>query len=467
MPADVRLYNSLTRRIEPFAPRDTADVKMFVCGPTVYDGIHIGNARTFTVFDVLAKWLRYRGYGLTYLQNITDVDDRIIARAAEASEDALVYARRYEQIFRDDMQALGNDAVDQFVRATDHITQVIAQVKTLRDKGHAYLIEGDGWYFDLSTFADYGKLSGRTSLQAEDAVSRIDDNTSKRNAGDFCLWKLSKPGEPVWDEEELGAGRPGWHIEDTAMTEHYFGPQYDLHGGGIDLKFPHHEAEIAQQEAASGKIPFVRHWMHAGFLQLDGSKMSKSVGNILRLRDALERYGAPALRFFFLSALWSDPLDCSDRSLDAASAAVQRIGEAAQRCVSFPYASGGGNGLDDRFTSAHDDLVSAMDDNLNTPRAFGILFECVSDVNQAMAAGTLTTAEAASFRGLLTFASDIFGIVPAGPPDIPDEVLSLVSEREDARSRKDWDVADNLRLRLSELGWRVDDTSYGPLIKKD
>src|SRR3989344_3403901 len=281
----MKIYNTLTKTKEDFTSREDKKVRMFVCGPTVYDHIHIGNARTFVFFDVVAKYLRHAGFEVQYIQNITDIDDKIIARAKEAEEDPLAFAKKYEEIFLADMKAIGVTAVNQFDRATDHIPEVTKQIKTLIEKEHAYLIEGNGWYFDLSTFPEYGKLSGRTAEMANDAVSRIDENDKKRNKGDFCLWKLSKPEEPAW-ESKLGQGRPGWHIEDTAITEKYFGPQYDLHGAAQDLMFPHHEAEIAQQESASGLKPFVKYWMHSAFLVNKEKKMSKSLGHFITLNEA-------------------------------------------------------------------------------------------------------------------------------------------------------------------------------------
>ncbi len=443
----IRLHNSLTRKTEELASRAPGRVEMFVCGPTVYDRIHIGNARTFTVFDVVAKWLRYRGLEVNYIQNITDIDDRIIIRANEHGENPLEYARRFDEAFRTDMQALGNDAVSQYARASDHVPQVITQVKALRNKGNAYLIEGDGWYFDLTTFPDYGKLSGRTGLQANDAVSRIDDSEKKRNTGDFCVWKLSKPGEPSWEDAELGAGRPGWHIEDTAITEHYFGPQYDLHGGGMDLKFPHHEAEIAQQEAASGKVPFVKYWMHVGFLENKSEKMSKSLGNFLSLHDALSKYDPAVLRFYFLSNHYRAPLDFSDSALDIAQAAVRRITELMLKRSDVV--------IDEAPTIAA--ISSAMDDDFNTPKAFAVMFDLVRESN---AKGAVPP------KSFFTFLSDTFGIISEGPALVPEEIQKLVDERQLAREQKDWTTSDNLRDQLSELGYTVDDTPYGPLVKK-
>src|SRR3989344_6827251 len=255
----LKIYNTLTKQKEEFNKQPGDKVRMFVCGPTVYDYPHIGHARTYVIFDVIAKYLRYKGIELNYLQNITDIDDKIIARAKERGIEPKELADKFEKLYYEDMKAIGIDSVSQYACATEHIPEIVDQVKRLIDKGHVYKIDpstslgaSGGFYFDLSTFPDYGKLSGRTAAQAEDSVSRIDESVSKRNKGDFVLWKLSGKDEPGWDTE-LGYGRPGWHIEDTAISEKYLGQQYEIHGGAQDLMFPHHESEIAQQESASGK----------------------------------------------------------------------------------------------------------------------------------------------------------------------------------------------------------------------
>ncbi|MCC6934332.1 MAG: cysteine--tRNA ligase [Candidatus Yanofskybacteria bacterium] len=462
----VNLYNSLTRKVGTLTPRTEGTVHMFVCGPTVFDFIHVGNARTFTIFDVIAKWLRYRGHEVTYLQNITDIDDKIIRRAAEQGREPLEYAREFEQHYRDDMQSLGNTAVSQYPRATDHIEQVKAQVKTLIAKGHAYLIDGDGWYYDLATFPDYGKLSGRTGLQADDAVSRIDDSEKKRNTGDFALWKLSKPGEPSWDDPELGAGRPGWHIEDTAITEHYFGPQYDLHGGAMDLKFPHHEAEIAQQEAASGLVPFVRYWMHAGFLQIDQKRMGKSMGNMLSVREALAKWSPETIRFFLLSGHYRAPLDFSESALDAAHAAIQRITELLTKIQTLPPSEKDDSALVQIIAETRHAVEDAMDNDFNTAAAFGAVFALVSAANKAVTEQRIGTESGAALRAFFAFLSEQFGIIATGGASLPETVQSLVNERQLAREQKDFATADQLRDQLAQLGYVVDDTSYGPLVKK-
>jgi cysteinyl-tRNA synthetase len=440
----IRLYNSLTRRVEDLIPLKEGAINMFVCGPTVYDRIHLGNARTFTTFDVVTKWLRHRGYDVNYIQNITDIDDKIIHRATEAGKDPLTFAHEYDDLFRADMQTLGNTAVSQYLRATDHIPQVIAQVKALRDRGHAYLIEGDGWYYDLSTFPDYGKLSGRTGLAAQDAVSRIDDSEKKRNTGDFCLWKLSKPGEPTWEDTDLGAGRPGWHIEDTAITETVFGPQYDIHGGGMDLKFPHHEAEIAQQEAASGLVPFVKYWMHAGFLENKSEKMSKSLGNFATLASLLEHYDPAVIRFYLLSNHYRSPLDFSEKALDVAQAAVNRISELMRKP----------QGTEDVSLAG---IEQAMDEDFNTAAAFAAIFEVVKESNKKNGAPP---------QAFFDFISTIFGIIPKTASTIPDDIQQLVDSRQAARDAKDFATSDQLRDQLMTLGYTIDDTPYGPLVKK-
>jgi cysteinyl-tRNA synthetase len=318
----LRVYNTLTREVEDFAPQDPALVRMFVCGPTVYDHSHAGHAKTFTQFDFIARYLRRR-YQVRYLQNITDIDDRIIARAAEAGVAPAELAATYEKSYADDMRWLGNTSVTDSARALDHIAEIVSQVRRLIEAGAAYELE-DGWYFDLSTFPEYGKLSGRMTVAPEDSVSRIDDNSAKRNPGDFALWKRPKPGDPSWDTE-LGPGRPGWHIEDTAITEKFFGAQYDLHGGAVDLIFPHHEAEIAQMEKISGRAPLARYWLHSGLLRVDGAKMSKSLGNFLTIGEMRAQWDRRTLRYAFLSHHYRASMELDAELLRAAQASRKRI----------------------------------------------------------------------------------------------------------------------------------------------
>ena len=455
----MRIYNTLSKTKEEFVPREDKKVQMFVCGPTVYDYIHIGNARTFVFFDVVAKYLRHSGYEVQYIKNITDIDNKIIERAQKESTDPLEYARKYTEIFKEDMKALGITSPE-YKNATDHIPEVIKQVQTLLNKGNAYVIENDGIYFDLSTFPDYGKLSGRTANMADDAVSRIDDSDKKRHRGDFALWKFSTGNDPSWPAP-FGDGRPGWHIEDTAITEKYFGPQYDLHGAGQDLIFPHHEAEIAQQESASGLKPFVKYWMHGGFLINKEKKMSKSLRNFLTLNEALKTYSPETLRFYFLSAHYRSPLDFSEEILKQSEAAVMRINEFRNKLRQFE-----GKDLSDQENSeeakeAHRKIIEAMDDDFNTPEAIGAFFELIRQTNPKIETKRVAIVELVKILNFF----DLLSIVPE-PITYPPEVQELIDQREKARELKDFTAADQLRSQIESLGYQIDDTIYGPLVKK-
>src|SRR4030042_5837800 len=282
----LKLYNTQNRKKETFKPGKGKKINLFVWGPTVYDFSHIGHARTYISFDVIVKYLRETGFDVFYLQNITDIDDKIIERAKKTKTSPQKLAEKFKKEYLKDVKDLNITSVSKYAKATDYTKEIISQAKRLMKKGYAYQIE-DGIYYDISKFKNYGKLSGRTIIQAEDGVSRIDQAKNKKNKGDFCLWKKSKPGEPKWSSPWF-EGRPGWHIEDTAITEKQFGPQYDIHGGAQDLIFPHHEAEIAQMEAISKKHPLVQYWLHTGFLRVEGQKMAKSLGNFITIRDFLK-----------------------------------------------------------------------------------------------------------------------------------------------------------------------------------
>ena len=466
----LKIFNTLSGQKEEFKPRDPAGkkVQMFVCGPTVYDYIHIGNARTFVVFDVVAKYLRYRGYDLNYIQNITDIDNKVIERAEKEGIDSLEYAKKYSDIFKKDMQVLGVTAPE-YKSATDHIPEVIKQVQTLLDKGNAYMIDNDGIYFDLATFPDYGKLSGRTASMADDAVSRIDDSDKKRNRGDFALWKFSQHNDPSWPAQ-FGNGRPGWHIEDTSITNKYFGPQYDIHGGGQDLIFPHHEAEIAQQESASSLKPFVKYWMHSGFLVNKSEKMSKSLGNFMTLHEALEKYSPEVLRFYFLSNHYHSPLDYSQELVKNAVAAVQRLGEFRNRIFALD-ASGQIDTKNDSAVAAavvifSKNLKEAMDDDFNTAKAFATIFSFTNAINGAYADKQIDKTTLEMIKKIIQLINNLFGIVPENSLILPDDIEQLVNKRQHARNNKQFDIADQLREEIKILGYEVEDTIYGPLVIK-
>ena len=475
----MEIYNTLTRKKGSFEPREDKKIRMFVCGPTVYDYVHIGNARTFVFFDVVAKYLRHRGFEVNYIQNITDIDNKIIERAQKEGVDPLKYAKKYNDIFKQDMEALGVTSPE-YKNATDHIPEVIKQVQTLLDKGNAYVLENDGIYFDLSTFLDYGKLSGRTASMANDAVSRIDDSDKKHNRGDFALWKFSQEGDPAWNMKtgkymgimesaapafaKASAGRPGWHIEDTAITEKYFGPQYDIHGGGQDLIFPHHEAEITQQESASGLKPFVKYWMHVAFLINKDKKMSKSKGNFKTAHDLLGQYSKEALRFYILSGHYRSPLEFSDKALKQSEAGVNRVYEFIQK---LNLADGNGKeNIEKQINDMEKQFLDSMDNDFNTPNSLASIFGFIRNVNSLVTSNSLNNKSIGATNDLLQKINLILGIIPTKQKEIPMAIQELVSKREELRINKNYGESDKIRTQIQDLGYGVEDTIYGPLVDK-
>src|SRR3989344_1419431 len=462
----MRIYNTLTKKSEELIPRSAGKVQMFVCGPTVYDLVHIGNARTFVFFDAFAKYLRLRGLEVEYLQNITDIDDKIIAKAQAEKIAAAEVANEFEKEFMTDMSALGVTGVTRYARATDHIPQVIEQVKKLINSGHAYQIK-DGWYFDVKKFAGYGKLSGRSVEMAEDGVSRIDESGEKRNKGDFCVWKLANKSEiGFWEDEELGYGRPGWHIEDTAITEHYFGPQYDIHGGGQDLIFPHHEAEITQQESASGLKPFVKYWLHVAFLVNKDKKMSKSKSNFTTAHELLEKYPKEVLRFYLLSGHYRQPLEFSEKLLNQSAAAMQRIKEFLNKITLSEKEDKYENPITESINKTKDDFKIAMNDDFNTPRAIAEIFGLIRGINSLRGIKSLPQKASDEIIKFFDDIDAILGIIPTEQKEIPVEVQELVNKREKSREEKNYDEADKIRAQINDLGYEVEDTIYGPLVVK-
>jgi len=461
----ISIYNSLSRSEESLP--DQKKIRLFVCGPTVYDYLHIGNARTYIFFDFFSKYLRARGYDVIYLQNITDVDDKIIARAMTDGKETGAVAQFFTEAYFEDMKALGVDAVTTYAPATKFISQIVAQVERLIDKGFAYKIDGDGWYFDISKDDDYGKLSGRTVEQAEDGVTRIDESVNKRNKGDFCLWKFSQTSlkdlEPRWPSS-LGEGRPGWHIEDTAMSEFYFGPQYEIHGGGVDLKFPHHEAEIAQQESASGLKPFVQFWVHVGALTADNRKMSKSVGNFITIRDFLTAHPAVVLRWIVLSHHYRSPLDFSERVVIQAKSELENLYTLALQAKKA--AQDAGEDTDAPLLTAvaikwKEAFYAALDEDINTPKAFSIFFEMLKD-------SALSPGEKVAFLKAFDRTTGL-GIkeAVAGAGEIPTEITKKFQEYQVFRANKQFIQSDALRKELEEVGYDVrDGADDSSLVKK-
>ncbi len=444
----VKVYSTIAKAVESFEPINGNKVNFFVCGPTVYDYSHLGHAKTYTQFDFIVKYLRWRGYQVFYLQNVTDLDDKIIKRAQERGISWQELARGFEKYYMEDMKALHNTAVDKFARATDHIPQIIAQVQTLLDKGYAYHTS-DGIYYEISRFDEYGKLSGRTEIGEDDSVSRIDESAEKRGWNDFCLWKASKPGEPCWDSP-FGPGRPGWHIEDTAITETYFGPQYDIHGGAIDLIFPHHEAEIAQMEAASGKKPLVRYWLHTGFLNINAQKMSKSLGNFKTIRDVLTMYDYRTLRYFFISSHYRTTIEFNETVLEQAKNSIKRIEEFIFNIDSNFDDTGAEGDIED----AKSRVIEALDEDFNTPRAFAAIFDFIRNQN----------AKGKSGKRTLQFMRDLnqfLEIMKFDGEDLEAEIQALIDQRQAFRAQKDFKKADEIRDKLIAMGIQLYDTKEG------
>ncbi len=466
--AEIKVYNTLSGKKDVFKPRQGKKINLFVCGPTVYDFAHVGNARTYVIFDCFAKYLKSMGYHVFYLQNITDIDDKIIARAKERGVTIKDLAEAFTREYLKDMKSLGVTSVKKYAKATDHIKEVISQVQRLIDKQYAYVM-GDGIYFDISTFKNYGKLSHRTALDAEDSVSRIDYSKNKRNRGDFCVWKFSEQGEPSWTAP-FGAGRPGWHIEDTAITEKYFGPQYDIHGGARDLIFPHHEAEVTQMEAISGKEPLARFWMHTGFLTIEGQKMSKSTGNFLFVNDFLKRYPAQLLRYWVAKNLWSTPVDYSETAMIEAKISLEKIEELLRklRMVKQPKSTKTAD-VKKIIKATNEEFYAALADDFNTPRAFAILFEFIKTINKIIEEGGLGKKEARDIYVFFEKLNKIFEFIDFKKiknSKIPEEVMDLVKLREEHRKNTEWKKADEVRHEIEKYGYSVDDTPHGPVVKK-
>jgi cysteinyl-tRNA synthetase len=468
----IRIYNTLTKKKEVFEPLVPGRVKMYVCGPTVYDYCHVGHARSVVVFDVVVRYLRALNYQVRYVRNFTDVDDKIINRANEVGIDAGRLAEKFIGEFHRDMDALNVARADAEPKVTEHIDDIIGIVKDLIDKKAAYLVDGDVFYA-VDTFEDYGKLSGRR-LADMVAGSRVQINENKRNPFDFVLWKAAKPGEPSWPSP-WGQGRPGWHIECSAMSRRFLGETFDIHGGGKDLIFPHHENEIAQSEAAHGK-PFARYWMHNGFVNIDNEKMSKSLNNFLMIKDILQAYHPETVRLFLLSSHYRSPIDFSDHNLKESEKALDKIYGLVQRLdqeagIGFTDRSHGGD--------YWDAFCEAMDDDFNTAKGVGILFNLVKEGNRILDEGgdsrqgdgflaTLTAdlVRMGGILGILQHSWQVF-FEQRGQRRLekvaisPDAIDALVAERTDARKKKDWKRADEIREQLEKDGIVLEDKADG------
>jgi len=454
----LEIYNSITRRKEEFKPLRPPEVRMYVCGLTVYDHMHIGHARMLVAFDTVARWLRASGYKLTYVRNITDIDDKIIKRAAENGESVQALTERMIREVQEDERALNVLPPDQEPRATGCIEGMVAMIAALVEKGHAYQGADGDVFYSVTSFKDYGKLSGKR-LEDLRAGERVEVDEAKRDPLDFVLWKSAKPGEPSWPSP-WGPGRPGWHIECSAMATAALGNTFDIHGGGMDLKFPHHENEIAQSEGATGEH-FANVWMHNGFVNVDDEKMSKSLGNFFTVRDVLKVYPAEVIRYFILGSHYRSPLNYSDQQLDQARTGLGRLYIALRNMPS-------GNAPKEH--SFRTRFVAAMDDDFNTPVAVSVLFDLAREVNTLK---DTKPAEAARLAALLKELGGLLGILESDPEVYLQsgvtqqdgisaaEVEQLIAARKAARVAKDWKEADRLRAELDAAGIVIEDGAGG------
>lgn len=464
----IKIYNTLKDKKEQIKPAPKKKIRLFVCGPTVYDFTHLGHARTYIAFDTFVKFLRSQGFDVFYLQNITDVDDKIIKRADEKKITPKSLAEFFEKEYLKDMQRIGVDSVSKYARATDYIKEIISQVDRLVKKGFAYRLE-DGIYFNIKKFKKYGKLSGRTATQAEDAVTRIDDNRGKINKGDFCLWKFSQANEPSWPSQ-FGAGRPGWHIEDTAITEALLGTNYEIHGGARDLIFPHHEAEIAQMESISKKAPLAKYWMHTGFLTTEGQKMAKSLGNFVTIQDFLKLYPPEYLRFLIVKNLWRSPIDYSEKTMKDIKASLQKINDFLIRLESVKNKEEKNKKFKTQFSKFEKEFYKNLDDDFNTPQALAALFEFIRETNKQVDENNLSQKQAEQIYQFIKDINKFLGIINfdklKDSQKIPEEIKKLADAREKARKEKDWQKSDELRNKIEESGYKIEDTEAGAVIKK-
>jgi cysteinyl-tRNA synthetase len=471
--AEIQLHNTLTGKTEPFAPQKAGEVRMYTCGPTVYDYAHIGNYRTFVFQDILRRFLKLRGFKLNHVMNLTDVDDRIIANAAAAGKSIRDYTEKFVQAFFDDCKTLSIEAPEHWIRATDHIDDMVKLIQRLQQKTFTYPSEGS-IYYRITKFPDYGKLS-KIDLTGIQAGARVDnDRYEKESARDFALWKAPKPGEHFW-ETPIGPGRPGWHIECSAMAMKYLGETLDIHAGGIDLAFPHHENEIAQSEAATGK-PFVRYWLHAEHLLVEGEKMSKSLGNFYTLRNLFEKaYKPSALRFALASVPYRKQLNFTFDGLQQATSSVERLRNFADRLKQGKFPAGKQKGMSERIAKAAEEFDAGLSEDLNTARALAAAFDLVREVNTAMDKGEFRQGDVPAAQEFLAGFDKVFAVMEdndaeklralgyggteSGPEDA--EIDRLVAERNAAKKKRDFTAADRIRKELADRGIIIEDAKDG------
>ncbi|UCD40511.1 MAG: cysteine--tRNA ligase [Candidatus Bathyarchaeota archaeon] len=458
----LKVFNTLIRRKQTFEPMHGKQVKMFVCGQTTYDDAHVGHAKTYVQFDIIVRWLKHLGYDVYYVQNITDVDDKLIKRAQEKGVEPLSLSKHYSGRFLKDMEALKvKRNVDLFPATSDYIPQMIDQIGILVEKGYAYDVMGNV-YYDVTKFKDYTKLS-RMSID-ELKKHRIEPDPRKRNSFDFALWKREEPGELAWDSP-WGKGRPGWHIEDTAMTVTIFGPQYDLHGGASELIFPHHTNEIAQAEAATGKKPFVKYWLHTGVLNIKGEKMSKSLKNFVTIKDVLSRYQPEVLRLYYASTHYRKPIEFDEEDLERPKAELAYLYNTFRNIKHVASSRGeSSKEVETLLAETEKKFAEAMNNDFNTHLSFTHLYGLAQEINKIVSKQKTNLEQAERIMQTFRELGGIFGILEeevAIEEKLPKEVEKLIQRREEARKGKNWKTADRLREEIKRLGYLLEDTSEG------
>lgn len=464
--SEIQIYNTLTRKKEPFVPVEPGKVKMYVCGPTVYNYIHIGNARPAIIFDVVRRYFQYRGFDVEFIQNFTDVDDKLIKKANEMNTTVADVAERFIKAYVEDVRALGVLEATIHPKVTEHIPEIIAFIQGLVESGHAYAIEGDV-YFRTASFAEYGKLSNQ-KMEELQAGARIEVNDKKESPLDFALWKAAKPGEIYW-ESPWGKGRPGWHIECSAMSMKYLGETFDIHGGGFDLTFPHHENEIAQSECFTGKT-MANYWMHNGYINIDNEKMSKSIGNVVLVKDLRQKFSPRVIRFFMLTAHYRNPINFSDDLLKQGENGLNRI-DTAVRNLTFALSVAPEGTVDESEKASVEPFrqrfIEKMDDDFNTADGITVLFDMVREVNQLMAAGPVKKQLLQGYLNLFqelggVLGIDFTGLQEGGADGLSDEEIdALIEERTTVRKERNFARADEIRNQLQENGIVIEDTAQG------
>lgn len=461
----MKIFNTLSRQKEELIPLKEGEVKIYACGPTVYNYIHIGNARPICVFDVLRRYLEYRGMKVTYVQNFTDIDDKIIKKANEEDSDYLTVSKRYIQEYQTDAKGLNIREATVHPLATENIDEIILIIKTLLDKGYAYTAENGDVYFRTLKCQGYGKLSHQP-LEELQAGARISVGEIKEDPMDFALWKAAKPGEPMW-EAPWGKGRPGWHIECSAMAKRYLGDTIDLHCGGQDLIFPHHENEIAQSECCNG-VPFARYWMHNGYINVDNQKMSKSLGNFFTVRDVAEQYGYEPIRYLMIASHYRSPINYSVEMIQQCKAALERLYTCRDNLVfvlqnAQPGELPGEEEVKARFLTYRDHFIDAMEDDMNTADALSSVFELARDINTTLGVGNRASKELCEFA--LRLYDELNGVLGLlynrKEQSLDEEIEELIRLRTEARKQKDWATADRIRDELKERHVVLEDTPQG------